>query len=79
MLNIRYDLPVEIEHIVQCDGVLLPESLLTLAQPNFCRHDVSVEPYVFRGVITIPMLRRIIFEVGNYEFIFRQISGVLEK
>ena len=31
------------------------------------------------GFITIPTLRRIILEVGNYEISFIQISGVLDK
>ena len=30
------------------------------------------------GVLTMPTLHRIILEVGNYEFSFSQISGVLD-
>ena len=74
VLQVRADLPVEIEHIVQRDG-----ELFALVQPNCWRHDGSIEPSIFRGVITIPTLRRMIIEVSNYDFSFGQLSGVLEK
>ena len=79
MFQVGDALPVEIVRIVQRKGDLLLESLLALSQPNCWRHDGSIQPYIFGGVITIPTLCRIILEVCNNEFIFRQLSGVLEK
>ena len=79
MLQVRDALPGGINHIFQCDGDLLPESLLDLSQPKFYRHGCSVEPSIFGCVITMPTLRRIILEVGNDEFSFSHLSGVLEK
>ena len=32
-----------------------------------------------KEVMELTNLRRIILEVGNYEFIFSQISGILDK
>ena len=77
VLQVRSDLTVEIYHIVKRSGDLYPVGLLDLAQPNCWRHDGSVEPSIFKGVIIMPTLRRLILEVGNYESIFSQISGAL--
>ena len=40
-------------------------------------HDGSVETSILGGVITIPTLRRIRFEVGYYKLSFSHLSGVL--
>ena len=40
----------------------------------------TVTTYIYTFIwVYIPMLRRIILEVGNYKFSFSQISGVLDK
>ena len=79
MLQVGAALPVEIDHIVQNNGQLFLERILALTQPNFWRTYVSVEPDIFRGFIPIPTLCWIRLEVGDYEFSFIQISGILEK
>ena len=76
-MQVVADLKVGMDQIVQWDGDLFPVRLIALAQPNCYRNDGSVEPSIFGGVIIMPMLRRIILEVVNYEFIFSQLSGVL--
>ena len=79
VLQVGAYMTVEIEHIVQRDGEILPASLFDLAQPNCYRYGASVEPSIFVGVITIPELRRIRSEVVNDEFSFSQIPDVLDK
>ena len=70
-------------HIIQRYRDLSPESLLALTQENFWRHDGSIEPSIFGGVIKMTTLRRIILEVGDYigkmSLVVRQLSGVLDK
>ena len=79
VFQVGSDLTVKIEHIVYRDDGLLSDSLFALAQLNCSRRDGSVEPFIFVGVITMTMLRRMILEVGNDEFSFIQIYGVLDK
>ena len=79
MLQVRAALSLEIDYIVQRNGGLFPARIVSLAQPNVWRHDGSIEPYIYRGVIAMPTLRRIRLEVGNYEFSFSHPSVILEK
>ena len=72
-------MPVEIDHIIHHDGGIFPESLLVLAQPNCCRHDILVEPSILGDVKTIPTLRRTILEVNNNESSIIELSVVLDK
>ena len=73
VLQVGADMPVEIEHIIQRDEDLFLESLLALVHPNCWRHDGSIEPSIFGGDLKIQTLRRIIIEVGSYEFSYSQI------
>ena len=68
VLQVGAALLLEIDHIVQHNVDLFLEILLALAQPNCYRYGGSAEPYIFKGVIKMPTLRRIRLEVGNYEF-----------
>ena len=63
-------LPVKIKHIVHPNGECFPEILFAHVKPSCLNHDGSVEPSIFMGVIRMPTLRRIILEVGDYEFSF---------
>ena len=79
MLQVGASLPVETKQSFQRDGYLLPAILIALAQQNCWRNDSSLKPSNFGGFRTIPTLYRIRLEVGNYDFNYSQLSGVLEN
>ena len=79
LLQVGAAMMVGIDQTVQYGGEFLPSIILTLAQPNCWRHGNLVNPIIFWAVITMSMIHMIILDVGNDEFGFSQLSGVLDK